>query len=182
MAFSPLRERIRTEIRRTATQLFATRGYAATSLQDIGDAVGCSKGTVLYHIGSKDAVLAVVLGPSIQALSDLVADIAGLAPADAQDRAAAGLIDLVVRHRGLVPVIFEVAPEVWARTEYAELIKAADELPRILAGSTDEVEQGLARFAVSGLLAAARDLRERPDDDLHHLLSTALRRLLRPTR
>ncbi len=37
-----------------ATRLFASRGFAATSIQAIADAAGITKPTLVYHFGSKD--------------------------------------------------------------------------------------------------------------------------------
>ncbi|SDB95664.1 DNA-binding transcriptional regulator, AcrR family [Raineyella antarctica] len=44
-----------------ALELFAERGYSATSMDDVADRAGVSKGTVFYNFGSKQALgLAVV--------------------------------------------------------------------------------------------------------------------------
>ncbi|WP_420310139.1 TetR/AcrR family transcriptional regulator [Streptomyces sp. YS-B37] len=50
------------EIRRqkiidTAASLFARQGYAATSINDLGRAVGLAKGALYYYIGSKENLL-----------------------------------------------------------------------------------------------------------------------------
>jgi TetR/AcrR family transcriptional regulator, cholesterol catabolism regulator len=42
---------------RTATELFAAHGYAGTSLQDISDAAGASKGSIFHYIKSKSDLL-----------------------------------------------------------------------------------------------------------------------------
>jgi AcrR family transcriptional regulator len=58
--YAPGRER-RARIIDSATELFAERGFASTSLSDIASHVGASKSTLLHHFGSKDALLTAVL-------------------------------------------------------------------------------------------------------------------------
>jgi AcrR family transcriptional regulator len=45
------------EILDAATQLFRERGFQGTTTQELADAVGLVKGTLYYHIGSKDELL-----------------------------------------------------------------------------------------------------------------------------
>jgi AcrR family transcriptional regulator len=45
---------VRSQILQEATRLFASRGFGATSLKAIADAVGVSKPSVLYHFASKE--------------------------------------------------------------------------------------------------------------------------------
>ncbi|HET9223631.1 MAG TPA: TetR/AcrR family transcriptional regulator [Roseiflexaceae bacterium] len=47
----------REEIIDAAVQLFHKQGYANTSMQDIADAVGLLKGSLYYHIASKEELL-----------------------------------------------------------------------------------------------------------------------------
>jgi AcrR family transcriptional regulator len=47
-----------TEIYSVATQLFATRGYANTSLQDIAQTLGLSRPALYHYISSKEDILA----------------------------------------------------------------------------------------------------------------------------
>ncbi len=45
------------EIRRTAARIFHEKGYDATSIQDIADAVGILKGSLYYYISTKEDLL-----------------------------------------------------------------------------------------------------------------------------
>lgn len=51
----------RTRILAAAMGLFASRGYEATSIQQIIDAVGIAKGTFYHHFSGKDAMMAVLV-------------------------------------------------------------------------------------------------------------------------
>lgn len=53
-------EDVRTRALRAATRLLAERGFDGTSLQDVADAVGVRKPSLLYHFPSKDALRAAV--------------------------------------------------------------------------------------------------------------------------
>ena len=75
----------RTEIIDAATALFAAKGYSATSVNDILNAVGIAKGTFYHHFSSKDEVMrAVVLSIADRntARADAIADDESLPTAD----------------------------------------------------------------------------------------------------
>src|SRR6266853_853834 len=57
-------ERSRTAILQAAERLFATKGYEATSLTDVGAAAGVSRGTPGYFFGSKAELYQAVLDRS----------------------------------------------------------------------------------------------------------------------
>ncbi|HEX5569879.1 MAG TPA: TetR family transcriptional regulator [Ktedonobacterales bacterium] len=73
-----LKERQRQEreglILRAASELFAERGYHATSLEDIAARVGIAKGTIYLHFDSKDDLVLALLkqgfGMYVKALED----------------------------------------------------------------------------------------------------------------
>ena len=52
------RELVENEIYEQATRLFAERGFAGTSLQDIADAMGITRPALYYYVKSKDELLA----------------------------------------------------------------------------------------------------------------------------
>ncbi len=61
---------VRAKILNEATRLFARKGVDGTSLQEISDAVGVRKPSLLYHFPSKDALHASVLRHVISHLSE----------------------------------------------------------------------------------------------------------------
>src|SRR3954465_2461683 len=44
----------------TASDLFARNGFGATSLDDIGEALGVTKGALYYHIKNKEEILKLI--------------------------------------------------------------------------------------------------------------------------
>jgi AcrR family transcriptional regulator len=55
-----------------ATELFADRGYGGVSVQDIADAAGTHKTTVLYHFATKDALHEAVLDEALGRLATVM--------------------------------------------------------------------------------------------------------------
>ncbi len=78
------------ELRKIALTQFAFVGFAGTSLQQIADAAGYSKSSVLYHFSSKEALLDEVLSPAIDRLEGIVD---GLAASGGSAAGRAAFID-----------------------------------------------------------------------------------------
>jgi AcrR family transcriptional regulator len=57
----PLRQDVRGQILKASTRLFAAHGFDGTSLQDVADAVGVRKPSLLHHFPSKEALRKAVL-------------------------------------------------------------------------------------------------------------------------
>lgn len=86
----PVKERLL----RVATRLFARHGFEGTSVQDIVDAAGVTKGAMYHYYGSKDDLLYEVyhqlLTMQMSHLTDIVKS-----PGAAEDRLRAAAIDVV---------------------------------------------------------------------------------------
>jgi AcrR family transcriptional regulator len=57
----------RDEIVTAAKALFAANGYDATSIKEIADAVGLLKGSLYYHVNSKEEILATIVDTFLDA-------------------------------------------------------------------------------------------------------------------
>nr|BFE87547.1 hypothetical protein GCM10020093_101480 [Planobispora longispora] len=92
----------RDRILHAARQLFAERGYAATSLADIASAVGVTKTAVAYHFHPKDRLAAELIAPAAN-------DIIALIETEFGDERAflEALVTFVIRHRAIIRLIME---------------------------------------------------------------------------
>lgn len=69
---TPARPARADEIRDAAARIFHEKGYAATSIQDIADAVGILKGSLYYYIDTKeDLLFEVIKGAHDRGLEEL---------------------------------------------------------------------------------------------------------------
>ncbi|MGO2110150.1 MAG: TetR/AcrR family transcriptional regulator [Pseudoclavibacter sp.] len=66
------RHDLNAELRVAALEVFAREGFAATSLQDVADRVGCTKANVLYHFGSKQGLFEASVAPVVEEFDALV--------------------------------------------------------------------------------------------------------------
>lgn len=94
----PTRTRLRSSARRkelisVAGNLFASRGYYAVTVDDIGDAVGLTGPAIYRHFSSKEALLVAVFDQVIEQLTTRLRELL----ADAPDPAAA-LLAIVRLH------------------------------------------------------------------------------------
>ena len=60
-----------------ATRLFADRGFAGVTIQEIADAAETHKTTVLYHFGTKEALYSAVLDGALERIAGVMVDFLG---------------------------------------------------------------------------------------------------------
>ena len=132
------RELVENEIYEHAIRLFAERGFAGTSLQDIADALGVTRPALYYYVKSKDELLA-----------KLAADVAGGSAAQITELArrpdldAAGKLREIVRMTALRQA---TQPE-----RFRLLIRSEAELPAELSDAYDSSRRAVLR-AVTGVI------------------------------
>ncbi|WP_353810259.1 TetR/AcrR family transcriptional regulator [Agromyces sp. SYSU T00194] len=88
------------ELRLAALRHFAASGFGGASLQQIADDAGYAKSSVLYHFGSKEALLEAAVAPALEALDSVVGELeASDLDADAWVRFRERFIDVLLAHR-----------------------------------------------------------------------------------
>jgi AcrR family transcriptional regulator len=184
-------------IYRVAAEIMCQKGYEATSMNDIGDAVGLTKAGVYHYIRGKEHLLFEIMSYAMD-MVDL--DVVGPArkAADAEQR----LRIILERHArrildvgGSVTVLLD---EMWAlkpthrriiksrKRAYFDLIR--DTLARLEAeGKLRDVNPTVATFALLGILNwisrwYRRDGPVTAQETLHNLVALGLNSVLRPAR
>jgi AcrR family transcriptional regulator len=102
----PFRQQVDEGILDRAAALFARRGFAKTSVQDVADAVGLSKAGLLHHFPSKDALREAVLAQAAAQGQRVLDQVRDLPPGAARDRRAVEMfVDVAQAHPGLVALL-----------------------------------------------------------------------------
>ncbi|GAA2388197.1 hypothetical protein GCM10010420_09240 [Streptomyces glaucosporus] len=175
---------LRGQILEAALHLFAARGYRGTSLHDIATVVGCSKASLLYHFAGKDAILTELLSPAGEALAALDAELTGLGDERVVEAAVTGYVELALRFRREVKIIFQDVTEMICHSALAGIPDTADRLVTALAGRSTDPKRRVTAYMVLGavFMTCASDV-DVPDDALRdELVRGALRTLDRAPR
>jgi AcrR family transcriptional regulator len=126
------------EIYEHAIRLFADRGFAGTSLQDIADTLGITRPALYYYVKSKDELLA-----------KLAADVAGGSAAQITELALRPDLDALSKLREIVRLnVLRVAiqPE-----RFRVLIRSEADLPPELSAAYDASRRAVLK-AVTGVI------------------------------
>ncbi|GGK83820.1 hypothetical protein Sme01_17920 [Sphaerisporangium melleum] len=163
----------RARILAAAQQLFAERGYAATSLADIAARVGLTKTAVAYHFHPKDRLAAELIAPAADDLFSLL----GAEHGDDPRGFVAPLTGFVVRHRTVIGLLMEDigGADQAAPGSRGDAIRTfRDEIHTRLAGPAPGAAARVRAWAVMGALQlAVVQTMDLPEDSVRDLLLTA---------
>lgn len=143
----------RTRILDVAVDLFIEQGYAGTSIRDISERLGMTKGSLYYHFASKEDVLTALVTPLMTDLDAFIEDARTEVPASRE--LVERLVNLLDEHGVLLrslmsdpSVLHGLAVKMSMRTRLAGLQRA-------LAGADDPTAMLRGRCALGAINAGA---------------------------
>lgn len=154
----PTRQEIDDEIVDTAATLFARHGFSETSIQRIADAVGYSKGGLLRHYPSKEALQDAVIDRCLTDLQAIAASVAGQESGPHRDRAVlTQLAHLAVQRPGFVALMLSVLVRGLSNPDSAPLQPITDAVAEAFSLTPETNVVRIIRVAGAvGALAVAR--------------------------
>jgi AcrR family transcriptional regulator len=151
----------REDIIRAAAQMFRQKGYQASSMQDIADAVGLQKASLYHHVTSKQDILLEILD---QALDIMIADMqavldAGGPPEEQLREAMRAYVTRVTQEASLAAVLQLEHRNLEPRKRAAHVVRRDryDQLWRSLIhrgverGVFRDVDERMVAFALLGV-------------------------------
>jgi AcrR family transcriptional regulator len=151
----------RSDILQAAAQIFRLKGYHATSMQDIADAVHLQKASLYHHIESKQEILLAILDMALDILIDDLHQvvISDYSPEEKVKRAMSMYIERLTEDAGLAAVLLleyrSLEPEV--RTQHIQRRDRYEKLWRDLIREGVEanvfrpIDEAIATFALLGV-------------------------------
>ena len=125
-----------------AAHLFATHGFAGTSIRDIADALGVTKAALYYHFASKEELLQNIVAQGFAAVNAVLAEQRDLTTRDERDRFICDVIVAISScHADVVSVMKDpnLEPLVHDEKETSGIThRLALRLAMGLSGTTDE--------------------------------------------
>lgn len=174
----------RGEILDVASELFAERGYDATSLREIAARLGITKAALYYHFRSKDDILRALLEPMVEIVGQLVEQLE--AAGDVEGWAAAlswaigtifdnvELFRLLERNRHSMEELHERFHELHDQIRLHERVQAA------VQGAAAGLAQEVRMYAALGAVTAFDDWAPQLfADGPHDLVQEELRAVVR---
>jgi AcrR family transcriptional regulator len=148
-------EQTRQRILATASHLFVERGYASTSIRDISEQLGLTKGSLYYHFASKQDLLVALLAPLLDALDAFVA--AARATGEVSYDLVRRLVDVLDEHAPMVRSLIDDPSVQQMNADRREMPARFIELQEILSGGSEAAAMLRGRCALgvihAGVLA-----------------------------
>lgn len=132
-----------------AAELFAERGYHATTMQDLTEATGLTAGGLYHYIGSKEQLLIAICDALMEPLLERVEalDLGALEPEDALRALVEAWVEQVAGHRQHMIVFLQERHVIEREPQWRHVAGSRKRFERILEQTLERVEQeGAARF------------------------------------
>jgi AcrR family transcriptional regulator len=141
-------------ILQTAQRLFEERGYDATSLREIAEAVGMTKAAVYYHYPAKEHLLVELTRPMLDAMSDMVTRLRDAGAGGDPRAALESYLDLFVEH---LPVVHLLSrdPATQNHPDVGQRIRTlAEAVQRLITGAEASDERIVRTACAMGVIHA----------------------------
>jgi len=150
-----------------ATELFNERGYAGTSIRDIAERTGMTKGSLYYHFASKDELLYAIVAPLLDAIATFLTTVRDAGTVSAE--LVREFVDMLDAHAPLVRSLSTDPAVTRAKLSGRGVTAQFAELERSLSGSMDEAAMLRGRCALglihAGILGPPRSEQCDPAND-----------------
>ncbi|CAN5309087.1 hypothetical protein BH09ACT6_BH09ACT6_22600 [soil metagenome] len=172
-----------------AARLFVETSYAGASLQQIADAAGYSKSSVLYHFASKEALLEAVLAPAVQKFGALLENSIDRIAADDQRQAfVEEFIDYLLEYRLEAHIIINQGQSLAGipiiEVSRRHISRLSDALTSELPSTAQRIRLGVALAGAAYVLATSASERDAialdPIDEVREALIEVVSELLVP--
>jgi AcrR family transcriptional regulator len=165
----------RGRVEQAALDLFVSRGFSATSLREIAQAVGISVPAIYYHFASKDDLLRSVVDPLLAAADRLLAGLSGSPGPGLARRALEAYYDLIVAHYEIY-LLVSSDPAVRSHAEVGPRVaeQAATLLDIVAGPEADHARRLRAAAATGALRRPLRFAEVDPAGDRSLIVSAAL--------
>lgn len=141
---------LRTQLLEASLRLFTERGFAGTSLRDIATEVGCSKASLVYHFGTKEAIIGELLMPTSVAAEELIEKLDKFSGERLAVAALAGFVDLSLRFRREMALRLKEAAEIRSNPGLRSLTDQSERLLDAVAGRSSAAQDRLRAWMVLG--------------------------------
>ncbi|WP_378147957.1 TetR/AcrR family transcriptional regulator [Cnuibacter sp. UC19_7] len=176
------------DLRAIALRMFAQTGYAGTSLQQIADAAGYSKSSVLYHFSSKEALFESAIEPAVKTLGAFLdTSVRRVRSAEELETFVEEFVDVMLAHRPEVHIIINqgrTLSDIGLIDEALGYIeRIGDSVMAELPSATERMRLSIALAGAAYILAVAPvdpEDDDMPVDEVREALVEVLTDLLRP--
>lgn len=161
---------------------FAAFGFRGTSIADIAQESECSKATVLYHFGSKDEILRVLVTPLWDAMASLAVELRGIEdPLEAQRQAIEGMVSIGVKHRSDLAVFYGEIPHILGFGQFRHAKEASDTIRDAMTARVGGMGAEItATVVIAGSAAACHEYESAPEPELREALTRVMNSVFRP--
>jgi AcrR family transcriptional regulator len=172
-ATKPARGQTHGRVLDVALDLISKQGFAGTSTREISERLGFTKAALYYHFRTKEDLLAALIAPAMEYLTNMVADRSVSSAVEPRHELLVAYVDFVCLHEKLIRVLSQ-DPSVASQPAVLVSVPLYERLAQLISGeeTPDARHRTMVRTALGGIRAAI--LYASPGDDRAVIRDAAL--------